>query len=71
MVAPEFEKLLQEYPGVILVKMDINAPCQRRIFINCGIHMPTFQFFRDRKKVDELELRLQGAKTFPALRAKV
>jgi thiol-disulfide isomerase/thioredoxin len=71
MVAPEFEKLPQEYPGILFVKMYIDAPFQGRILINCGIHMPTFQFFRDGKKVDELELRLQGANKFPALSTKV
>jgi len=51
--------------------MYIDAPFMGRILRSCGIHMPTFQFFRDGKKVDELELRLQGEKTFPALSAKV
>jgi thiol-disulfide isomerase/thioredoxin len=71
MVAPEFENLPQEYPCIIFVKMYIDAPFQGRILINCGIHMPIFQFFRDGKEVDELELRLQGSKTFPILSAKV
>lgn len=71
MVAPELEKLSQEYPGMIFVKMYIDAPFERRTLINCGIHMPTFQFFRDGKKLDEVELRLQGAKIFWALSAKV
>ena len=71
MVAPEFEKLPQEYPGIIFFKMYIDAPFMGRILRSCGIHMPTFQFFRDGKKVDELELRLQGETTFPALSAKV
>ena len=71
MVAPEFEKLLQENPDIFFFKMCIDAPFTGRILLNCGIYMPTFQFFRDGKKVDELELRLQGAITIPALSAKV
>jgi thioredoxin 1 len=53
MVAPEFEKLSKEYPGAIFVKVDVDA--QEGISQMCGIRaMPTFQFFKNGEKVDEL-----------------
>ena len=73
MVMPEFEKLLQEYSGVIFVKMDIDAPFHGQILSRYGIHKHTamFLFFKDGQMVDELRLQLGGSKPFPGLRAKV
>ncbi len=73
MVAPEFEKLSQEYSGAIFVKMDIDAPFHGQILSRYGIHKQTamFLFFRDGQMVDELRLQLGGSKPFPGLRAKV
>lgn len=53
MVAPHFEAMSKENPNVIFVKVDVDA--QDKIAQMCGIRaMPTFQFFKDGKKVDEL-----------------
>ena len=53
MVAPHFEAMANQYPNVIFVKVDVDA--QEKIAQMCGIRaMPTFQFFKDGKKVDEL-----------------
>lgn len=55
MVGPIFEAMSKE-PGnanVIFVKVDVDA--QEKIAGMCGIRaMPTFQFYKDGKKVDEL-----------------
>lgn len=53
MVAPHFEAMSKENPNVIFVKVDVDA--QDKIAQMCGIRaMPTFQFFKGGKKVDEL-----------------
>ena len=65
MIAPAFEKMSNEFPGAIFVKVDVDA--QEGISRMCGIRaMPTFQFFKNGEKVDEL----QGANV-QALTAKV
>ena len=55
MVGPIFEAMSKE-PGnanVIFVKVDVDA--QEKIAGMCGIRaMPTFQFYKDGKKVDEI-----------------
>lgn len=53
MIAPHFEALSQQYPNVIFVKVDVDA--QEKISQMCGIRaMPTFQFFKNGKKVDDM-----------------
>lgn len=54
MMAPHFEKMSQEFAGMaIFVKVDVDS--QDKIAQMCGIRaMPTFQFFKNGKKVDEL-----------------
>ena len=53
MVAPIFAKMAEETPNVIFVKVDVDT--QDKIASMCGIRaMPTFQFYKDGKKVDEL-----------------
>lgn len=53
MVAPEFEKMANEFPGAVFVKVDVDA--QANISQMCGIRaMPTFQFFKNGVKVDEV-----------------
>lgn len=65
MVAPHFEAMSNEYSNAIFVKVDVDA--QDKIAQNCGVRaMPTFQFFKDGAKVDEL----MGANV-AALKAKV
>eukprot|EP00578_Thalassiosira_sp_NH16_P003601 CAMPEP_0181134454 /NCGR_PEP_ID=MMETSP1071-20121207/32097_1 /TAXON_ID=35127 /ORGANISM="Thalassiosira sp., Strain NH16" /LENGTH=105 /DNA_ID=CAMNT_0023220975 /DNA_START=185 /DNA_END=502 /DNA_ORIENTATION=+ len=54
MVAPHFESMSQEHTSVIFVKVDVDA--QSDIAQKCGIRaMPTFQFFKGGKKVDEMQ----------------
>lgn len=65
MVAPHFEAMSNEYSNAIFVKVDVDA--QDKIAQNCGVRaMPTFQFFKDGAKIDEL----MGANV-AALKAKV
>ena len=53
MIAPHFENFSKKYTNVKFVKVDVDA--QDRIAEMCGIRaMPTFQFYKDGKKVDEL-----------------
>lgn len=53
MIAPHFEAMSKEFPNAIFVKVDVDA--QEKIAQMCGIRaMPTFQFFKDGKKVDDL-----------------
>jgi len=54
MVAPHFEKMSEEYANAVFVKVDVDA--QSKIAELCGIQaMPTFQFFKNGAKVDELQ----------------
>lgn len=53
MIAPHFEAMSNEFSNAIFVKVDVDA--QSEIAQMCGISaMPTFQFFKDGKKVGEL-----------------
>mmetsp|Transcript_13242 Transcript_13242/g.20963 ORF Transcript_13242/g.20963 Transcript_13242/m.20963 type:complete len:106 (+) Transcript_13242:84-401(+) len=53
MVAPHFEAMSNEYTNAIFVKLDVDA--QDKIAQKCGIRaMPTFQFYKNGEKVDEL-----------------
>ena len=53
MIAPHFESFSNKYTNVIFVKVDVDA--QDTIAQQCGIRaMPTFHFYKDGKKVDEL-----------------
>ncbi|KAL7471698.1 hypothetical protein ACHAXS_011996 [Conticribra weissflogii] len=52
-IAPRFEAFAETYPNASFVKVDVDA--QSDIAQECGIRaMPTFQFYRDGRKVDEL-----------------
>ena len=53
MVGPKFVELAPEFPKVVFVKIDVdeNADAAEA----CGISaMPTFQFYKDGKKVSEV-----------------
>ncbi|KAL3766184.1 hypothetical protein ACHAWO_013162 [Cyclotella atomus] len=53
MIAPKFEQMSNEFTNVIFVKVDVDA--QEKIAGMCGIRaMPTFQFYKNGAKVDEL-----------------
>jgi len=53
MIAPHFKTLSDENPHCIFVKVDVDA--QGDIAQQCGIRaMPTFQFYKDGKKVAEM-----------------
>ena len=65
MIAPMFEKMAEEHPEAILVKVDVDDAAD--IAGECGIScMPTFQFFKN----GSLLAKLEGANP-PALRAKI
>jgi thioredoxin 1 len=53
MISPEFAKLSDEFTSVIFLKVDVDQV--ESVAAACGISaMPTFQVFKDGKKVDEL-----------------
>ena len=53
MIAPKFQAMSEQYTNVVFVKVDVDA--QEKIAGMCGIRaMPTFQFYKDGNKVDEL-----------------
>lgn len=53
MIAPKFEAMSNQYTNVIFVKVDVDE--QSDIAGKCGIRaMPTFQFYKNGEKVDEL-----------------
>lgn len=53
MIGPIFEKLAGEYAGVTFVKVDVDDA--EDVAAQCGISaMPTFQVYRDGKKVEEM-----------------
>ncbi|KAG8595253.1 hypothetical protein GDO81_001468 [Engystomops pustulosus] len=52
-IAPFYESLATKYPGILLYKVDVDEAAE--ISAQCGIRaMPTFQFYKFGKKVDEL-----------------
>ncbi|XP_069622612.1 thioredoxin-like [Ranitomeya imitator] len=52
-IAPFFESLACKYPAILLYKVDVDTAAD--IAAECGIKaMPTFQFYKDGKKVDDL-----------------
>ncbi|KAM4050540.1 thioredoxin-like [Anomaloglossus baeobatrachus] len=52
-IAPFYESLACKYPGILLYKVDVDDAAD--IATECGIRaMPTFQFYKDGKKVDDL-----------------
>ena len=53
MVAPHFAKMADDNPNAIFVKVDVDT--MDKISQQCGVRaMPTFQFFKNGAKVDEL-----------------
>ncbi|KAL7543419.1 hypothetical protein ACHAXR_012714 [Thalassiosira sp. AJA248-18] len=53
MIAPHFEAMAGEFSNAVFVKVDVDA--QSDIAQRCAIRaMPTFQFFKNGEKVDEL-----------------
>ena len=53
MIAPKFEAMSNQYTNVVFVKVDVDE--QSDIAGKCGIRaMPTFQFYKNGAKVDEL-----------------
>ncbi|XP_072010418.1 thioredoxin-like isoform X3 [Engystomops pustulosus] len=52
-IAPFYESLASKYPGVVLYKVDVDEASD--IAAEYGIRaMPTFHFYKDGNKVDEL-----------------
>ena len=52
-IAPFFAQLAEKYPDAVFVKVDVDE--NEEVAAECGISaMPTFQAFKDGKKVDEL-----------------
>jgi len=53
MIGPHFEKLADDYPELEFVKVDVDDA--HEVAALCGINaMPTFQFFKNGQKVEEL-----------------
>ena len=53
MIAPKFEEMANENPNAIFVKVDVDK--MDTISQNAGVRaMPTFQFFKNGEKVDEM-----------------
>jgi len=54
MMAPIFEKWEEEYPTIKFVKVDVDE--SEDVSQKCGIQaMPTFQFFKDGVKIQEIK----------------
>ena len=53
MISPIFEQMAKDTPDVIFVKVDVDD--QDDIAAECGVQaMPTFQFFKEGKKIDDM-----------------
>ena len=53
MVGPKFVELAPEFPNTVFVKIDVDENAEAAEA--CGISaMPTFQFYKDGAKVDEV-----------------
>ncbi len=54
MIAPVYEKMAEEFPGVVFTKIDVDANSEAAE--QCGIQaMPTFQFYKGGQKVGEMK----------------
>jgi thioredoxin len=54
MIAPVYEKMAEEFPGVVFTKIDVDANSEAAE--QCGVQaMPTFQFYKGGQKVDEMK----------------
>ncbi|CAH2293996.1 thioredoxin [Pelobates cultripes] len=52
MIAPFFEKLSQQYPNVVFLKVDVDDA--QDVAAHCDIKcMPTFHFYKNNEKVHE------------------
>lgn len=52
-IAPIFEKLSESNPDIEFIKVDVDK--SEDVAASCGISaMPTFQFYKDGAKVDEI-----------------
>lgn len=53
MISPEFDRLSESYANIVFLKVDVDEV--EAVAAACGISaMPTFQVWKDGKKVDEL-----------------
>ncbi|XP_068127449.1 thioredoxin-like [Hyperolius riggenbachi] len=52
MIAPVFEDMSKQYPDVLFIKVDVDDAQDVSTFCSVSC-MPTFQFYKDGKKVDE------------------
>merc|ERR1719384_1857764 len=54
MIGPIFEAMASDFPNAVFLKVDVDAASD--IAEHCGISaMPTFQFYKDGSKVDEMQ----------------
>jgi thioredoxin 1 len=54
MISPVYEKMAEEFPGVVFTKIDVDANSEAAE--QCGIQaMPTFQFYKGGNKVGEMK----------------
>ena len=54
MILPYFEELSTQYPNVVFAKVDVDEVDESILETACINAMPTFQWFKSEKKVDEL-----------------
>jgi thioredoxin 1 len=68
-IGPIFEKMAEEYPDVAFAKVDVDEA--EDVSAACSIRaMPTFQFYRNGEKVDELQGADQAGLTSMILKHK-